>query len=155
MLDISPRSKTKPTKTSLAQWNTSVTGLNYVILFAERINTIKNADTLLPGGKNFWPTNKCCKKKRLSSCLVTRIQDKAISTLNLAYSIRRARSPAARLLASTQRRILPATGMCGTAIFSCIPVLLRNAQTFEHPLQRSTGNVRQPLRIRLFICHME
>jgi len=28
-------------------------------------------------------------------------------------------------------------------------------QTFEHPLQHSTGNVRQPLRIRLFSCRME
>ena len=144
MLDISPGSKTTPTKTSLAQWNTSVTGLNYVNLFAERINTIKNVNTFLPGGKTFdLQTNAVKKPPRLSSCRVSKIQDKAISTLNLASSIRRrARGPVARILASTQRRILSATGMYGTENFECPPFLHRNAQTFEHPLKRSTGNVR-------------
>jgi len=29
------------------------TGLNYVNLFAERINTTENAETFVPGGKTF------------------------------------------------------------------------------------------------------
>ena len=62
MLDISPRSKTKPAKTSSAQWNTSDTGLNYVSLFAERINTVDNVDTFVPGGKTFGLQTNAAKK---------------------------------------------------------------------------------------------
>jgi len=81
----------------------------------------------------------------LSSCLVTRIQNKAISTLNLASSIRRrARGHVARILTSTQRRILSATGMCSTAIFACTPSFIR---------MRKHSNIPYSVRLGTFDNH--